>query len=335
VEAIHTCWCCCHEDDDPEQPNTPYTNDAFTLVRNHPLIIVSQRNDCEKLVQNDYHTQLRLKKFNKFGSAMYFFFFFLYTIYLVLFTIIILRGRNPKVFYDTASVNFTYDLSTCKLVSNYYVNNTNFMDGAIKSAPDKILKCCLYAVLSTFILAKLTVIGVLYPKSLRTGGAYIEMAALIFSYVYVLDWSSWQDEVKFRCPVQYQLGAMGVLLSYANFLVYLRTTPVFGIGIFVVMFQVISVKFFRFLPVFLVIITGFGFTYWMLLQDQLVYRTPIEALMRTGLMLFDLGYESRLYGENNDTQVYYTLTYVIFILTAIALPIFVINLLIGKLDSVQ
>lgn len=89
--------------------------------------------------------------------------------------------------------------------------------------------------------------------------------------------------------------------------------------------------FIRFLPVSLVIICGFGFTFWMLLQYQDVYRTPIEALMRTGIMLFDLGYDNHLYGKNEDNQGYYKLVYVIFMLTAIVCSIFVINLLIGKI----
>lgn len=68
----------------------------------------------------------------------------------------------------------------------------------------------------------------------------------------------------------------------------------------------------------------------MLLQYQDVYGTPIEALMRTGLILFDLGYEDRLYDEEHGGQGYYKLVYVIFMLTAIACSIFVINLLISK-----
>ncbi|CAF3125410.1 unnamed protein product [Rotaria sp. Silwood2] len=67
----------------------------------------------------------------------------------------------------------------------------------------------------------------------------------------------------------------------------------------------------------------------MLLQNQTVYGTPIEALLRTSLMLFDLGYEDRLYKSSEGGVGHYKLVYVIFMLTAIAFSIFVINLLIG------
>jgi hypothetical protein len=79
----------------------------------------------------------------------------------------------------------------------------------------------------------------------------------------------------------------------------------------------------------MIIICGFGFTYWMLLQNQAVFGTPIEALIRTSLMMFDLGYESRLYSAP-DQVAYYKLVYVIMIFSAIVLCIFIINLMIGK-----
>jgi hypothetical protein len=250
--------------------------------------------------------------------------------YLGLFTAAVLMGKHPKFFYDKAEVNMTLDLPTCEYVANFLTNNPNVTSEALKTDTYKRVKWALYAILSVFIAKNLLIIFTLFPKVLRIGGSYIEISALVLSYVYILDWFSWQIDVMFRCPVQYQLGAMGLLLGYTNLLVYLRASPVFDVGIYVVMLQVISSKFLRFLPVLLVIICGFGFTYWMLLQYQPVYGTPIEALMRTGLMLFDLGYEDRLYDPSNGGQGYYTLVYVIFMLTAIACSIFVINLLIGK-----
>jgi hypothetical protein len=80
----------------------------------------------------------------------------------------------------------------------------------------------------------------------------------------------------------------------------------------------------------MIIICGFGFSYWMLLQNQSVYKTPIEALIRTGLMMFDLGYEDRLYNQSEGGIGYYTILYVMFVLTGIVLSIFVINLMISK-----
>jgi hypothetical protein len=238
--------------------------------------------------------------------------------------------KHPKHFYDAAQVNMTLDLSTCRHVIELNMNNPNLADEILRTSTYSAIKWVLYFILSSYIAKNLIVIWSLFPDLLRLSAYFVEISALLLSYVYILDWSRWQSDVLFRCPIQYQLGAMGLLLGYINILVYLRTIALFSMGIYVVMLQVIFIKFLRFLPILLIMICGFGLTYWMLLQYQPVYGTPMEALLRTSLMLFDLGYEDRLYEEEKGGVGYYKLVYVIFILTAIACSILVINLMIGK-----
>lgn len=101
-------------------------------------------------------------------------------------------------------------------------------------------------------------------------------------------------------------------------------------GLYVVMMQVIFSKFVKCIPVILTLICGFGFTYYMLLQYQSVYATPFEALIRTSISLYDLGYEARLYSPESGGISLYPVIYFVFILTEIGLTIIVANLLIGK-----
>ena len=109
----------------------------------------------------------------------------------------------------------------------------------------------------------------------------------------------------------------------------MRYIPWWNIGLYVVMLQVILGKFIRAIPVLMVLISGFGLTYYMLLQYQAVYGSPFEAIFRTALSLFDLGYESRLYTPPNSIM-YYPVVYLVFILTQIILTILITNLLIGE-----
>lgn len=95
------------------------------------------------------------------------------------------------------------------------------------------------------------------------------------------------------------------------------------------MLQVILVKFIKFIPVLLVLICGFGFTYYALLQYDVVYGTPFEALVRTSLSLFDLGYENHMYNNNNKLMMY-GMIYAVYVLTEIVMMILITNLLIGK-----
>ena len=95
------------------------------------------------------------------------------------------------------------------------------------------------------------------------------------------------------------------------------------------MLQVILAKFIKFIPVLFVLFCGFGFTYYALLQYETVYGTPFEALMRTSLSLFDLGYESRMY-KDDDRLMLYGMIYFVFFLTEVVMMILITNLLIGE-----
>lgn len=325
VDAIFACWClCCKRTSDI------YTDDAYTLVRNHPLFIAGAQTQCSGLIEHPYHTYLRRSKLNSFGLWIYFFSFFCYLAYLGLFVSYIVMGKHPQYFYEKANQTFNIDLTTCKNVGNLLSAPSNITAEIFKTDKEKRIQKGLYIVSIIMTVKNLIMISALFPRVFRVGAYYVEISAMVLTYTYILDWFDWQIDLKLRCPVQYQLGAMGLLISFVNLLVYIRSIPFSEVGIYIVMFQVISVKFLHFLPVLMIIVCGFGLTYWMLLQNEAVYGTPIEAIIRTSLMLFDLGYESRLYGNDNDSKGHYALVYLIFLLTAITFSIFVVNLLIGQ-----
>ncbi|CAF3715438.1 unnamed protein product [Adineta steineri] len=331
VSAIFGCYIstgCCNRTVSDENINAsePYTRDAYTLVRNHPLMIVSQQSAYPELMAHQFHILLRKKMFRRFSTFWLAFSFLFYLILLGLWTAVILSGKHPQYFYDLAGFNMTLDINTCQQVANSLVAQN--VNEVFKTDAYRRLKVALYIVFWMLIAKNGILVIALFPKVFRVGAYYVEAAALVLSFVYILDWYDWQNPVLFRCPFQYQIGAMGLFLSWMNLLTYVRCIPWLGVGIYVAMLQVICFKFLRFLPVLLIIICGFGFTYWMLLQNQPVYATPIEALIRTSLMMFDLGYESRLYSAP-DQVAYYKLVYVMMILTAIVSCIFIINLLIG------
>ena len=96
------------------------------------------------------------------------------------------------------------------------------------------------------------------------------------------------------------------------------------------MIEVISKKFSRFLPVLLILVVGFGLTYYALLQNQEVYATPTLALIKTSLIMFEMNFDDRFYKESEGGINYYPITFVLFILTGYVMTVFVINLLIGR-----
>ncbi|CAF3665549.1 unnamed protein product [Adineta steineri] len=331
VSAIYGCYfdtgCCSrHDYDKKSNIGEPYTRDSYTLVRNHPMMLVSEQSAYPKLMAHQYHVWLRKKIFRRFSTYWLAFSFLSYIILLGLWTAVVLSGKHPQYFYALAGYDMTLDTGTCKQVANTLISQN--ISEVLKTTAYQRLKTTLYVFFWILIAKNGIQILALFPKVFRVGAYYVEGSALVLSFVYILDWYDWQSPVLFRCPVQYQIGAMGLLLAWMNLLAYVRCIPWLGVGIYVAMLQVICYKFLRFLPVLMIIICGFGFTYWMLLQNQIVYATPIEALIRTGLMMFDLGYEERLY-KSPDNVAYYMLVYVIMVLTAIVFCIFIVNLMIG------
>jgi len=325
--ALCLCTCCCCSTKTSERATEmlAYTDDAYTLVYNHPLYIAGHQSQCSALIEHPYNTHLRDRFFIQFGFYLVrVISFLLYAAFLGVFTAVILSGKHPQYFYAKTNRTMTLDLDTCAIVSKNLTAAND--DEALKTNTYTNLRWTIYPFLILFVIKNMIPILALFPKIFRSLEYYLEISALVLCYVYVLDWYDWQDPLIFRCPIQYQLGAMGLLLAYFNMLTYVKRIPWFHIGIFVTMLQLIFLKFFRFIPVLMIFICGFGFTYWMLLQNQEVFQSPGEALIRTGFLAFELDYEDHLY---NDTY-YYTLIFVVTILSAIVFCIFILNLLISK-----
>jgi hypothetical protein len=331
--ALLYCSCCCCQTKSNNESNNilAYTDDTYTLVSNHPLFIAGSQSKCPALVEHPYNIRLRDQMYSQYGFLIVrLLSFLLYGCFLGLLTTIILFGKQPEYFFAKTDRNMTNDLDTCAIVSK---NLTAANDPeALQTASYNRVKKSYYVFLITLTVKNIILIVALFPRIFRTASSLPEICALVLSFVYVYDWTDWQSPVIIRCPIQYQIGAMGLLVAWINLLGYVKRTSLFNIGIFVAMLQLIAFKFIRFIPVLLVIICGFGFTYWMLIQNQQPFQTPIEALIRTGFLMFEIGYEDRLYGSE---QNYYPLLFVIIILTAIVFCIFILNLLISKINFIR
>jgi hypothetical protein len=305
----------------------PYTDDAYTLIRNHPLIIASEQSQYPALVEHPYNIFLRGEWYRqnvRFYYIVRAISFILYAAFLAIWTAIILLGKHPQYFYEKVGRNMTLDLDSCANVSRILTANND--SEALKSTTYKNLKLSLYAFLILFVVENIILILALFPRVFRTLDYILEISTFIFTFVYIYDWADWQSPVLFRCPIQYQIGSMGILLAWLSLLTYIKRTSWFDMGIFVAMIQVIGYKFMRFIPVLLVIVCGFGFTHWMLLQNQDVFSDPVQAVIRTGLLMFELNYEEHLY----NNPIYYQIIFFITVLAAIVFAIFILNLLISK-----
>ncbi|CAF3996479.1 unnamed protein product [Adineta steineri] len=314
----------------------PYTPIPYTILRNHPLMLMSQCNQ-EKLMSHPLCVALRKAKFRRFSTWVLVLFFLSYIMFMALYTVVVLQMIHPQYYYDlynssgnTLGQNIEWDYGfnndVCRRVGIYLIESGN--TNARKTTSQQRYILTLDVLLILFAIKNGLFIIASWPRFIRKTAYYAEALALVLVYVCIRDGDSWQKPLNFRCPIQWELGSIGLLLSWLVLLSYMRYIPWMDVGLYVVMLEVIFLKFLRAIPLLMVLFCGFGFTYYMLLQYETVYATPFEALFRTALSLFDLGYESRLY--NSPTGVmYYPVIYFVFILTEIILTILITNMLIG------
>ncbi|UJR19978.1 hypothetical protein I4U23_023112 [Adineta vaga] len=314
----------------------PYTPIAYILLRNHPLLLMSQCNQ-EKLMSHPLCVALRKAKFRRFSRWILALFFLSYIMFMTLYTVVVLQTIHPQYYYDLYNssgntsgqiIEWDYGFSEnlCQRVGTYLLESGN--TDARKTTNQQRYIFTLDVLLIVFVIKNALFILASFPRFVRKIAYYTEGCVLLLVFLCIRDEQAWQHSLNFRCPIQWELGSIGLLLSWLVLLSYLRYIPWMDIGLYVVMLEVIFLKFLRAIPLLMVLFCGFGFTYYMLLQYEAVYATPFEALFRTTLSLFDSGYESRLYNPPNDVM-YYPVIYFVFILTVIILTILVTNMLIG------
>lgn len=71
---------------------------------------------------------------------------------------------------------------------------------------------------------------------------YFETLALILCFMNIYDWYSWQKPLDIRCPIQWELGSIGLLFSWLTILTYMRYITWMNWSLYVIMMQVIFFK---------------------------------------------------------------------------------------------
>jgi hypothetical protein len=196
----------------PDYPRT-YTNDSYTLIRNHPLLLMAQCQQT-RLMSHEYCTQLRAAKFRRFSRYFFALIFLMYLFFIALYTVLILQTKHPKYYYDlyNASGNtsgniinwdYGFDSGLCQRVGIYLVQSGNVE--ARKTNLQAGLILALDVFLIAFLAKNVLLILACTPRWLRKMAYYMEGLALILAFVYVNDDKSWQTPLNFRCPIQWEL----------------------------------------------------------------------------------------------------------------------------------
>ncbi|CAF1080228.1 unnamed protein product [Rotaria sordida] len=358
-KSINKCYCpifCRHKpvefqnqffDDNHCRSLFAYTTNPYTLVHNNVLSVMCKcakeidlkdHEDESKDVQYSYKlmhhplcSQLTQLKWKQFGLPLFLIFFSIYCLYLILFTIQMLRNRQPEYFYRLVNASFPNAFYShgpalnCEEVGERLAQ-LNIQE-ALKQPADRIIKTLVIVLLWIHVIKDaLLIIGV--HRFSLVWRIYMETVTLILSFICLYDDNPWQGRLRFRCPTQWQLGAFGVFLAWTTLLSYLRFFPIFGV--YVVMLEVIMLKFLWFAPVLIILICSYSTAFYMLLQNQPVFSTIPFAWFRSAFMVLDTGYEDRFFGPDSEAYIsLYPVLFVLFLFFGVTMTILVNNLLIA------
>ena len=89
------------------------------------------------------------------------------------------------------------------------------------------------------------------------------------------------DELR-ECP-QWQLSAFVVTLAWINLLFNMRLLH--GIGKYIILFQVVIFTFCAIAIVFVIMVTGFAFSFHLLLSNRQEFQSPYDSMLKTFLMM--------------------------------------------------
>ncbi|XP_071487222.1 transient receptor potential cation channel subfamily A member 1-like [Diadema antillarum] len=318
---------------------TPYTTDFKDIARNHPLnIMVSAERT--NLLTHPLVTSLINLKWIKAGRLL---------------VVVSLVFCIPLVVMLTGYV--------LVIPPTYYVRFANGTDGVtwFANGEDRWVGEFSEATLFFFgrignwvilVLAVFNLIRELFQLYFQRRSYFaslcnlIEWALYVLAILLVLPLSQIRYHSGIRIPLawQWQCGAVAVFLAWINLILYIRRFSV--LGIYVIMFTEILRTFMQFVLILVLVLVAFALAFYTLLMNQEPFHRIEYSLAKTFVMMIgelDFGdiFHSQNYLNTENTLTdgeeeyflssvfYQSITYVIFALFLVVMPILIMNLLIG------
>ncbi|CAF3917983.1 unnamed protein product [Rotaria sordida] len=213
----------------------------------------------------------------------------------------------------------------CENVSRAIASGTIDSE-VIKQTVDYWLKYILYVLMAPIFVKNFWIIRNFAQLDLRKlFTVSVELGAIGLGAYFIYDYN-YQENIVMRCPIQWQLGAFGLFLSYVGMSYYIQYAPI--VGVYVVMMIAIFQRFFLFLPVIVVLVCAFGFCFYMIFQNHIPFSQPGLALDKAAMMISgEINFNDVMFSD--EKEAYYKLGYVMFILFALCMTVITTNVLIG------
>uniref|UniRef100_A0AAX7VMA9 Ion transport domain-containing protein n=1 Tax=Astatotilapia calliptera TaxID=8154 RepID=A0AAX7VMA9_ASTCA len=171
----------------------------------------------------------------------------------------------------------------------------------------------------------------------------VSFTEVLMRWKYFMDYSNQSDwisaifSILFVVPLMinaegslhWQAGAIAVLNSWVGFLLYLQRFE--GVGIYVVMFGEIMKTLVRIVLLFFYLMLAFSLAFHALMLNQREFNSvPLSVVQTFVMMVGELNYQNNFLDEYlNHRLPFGILTYFIFVVFVLFMPILLVNLMIG------
>ena len=254
--------------------------DRKMLQINHPFTLMVEKNR-EHLLDHPLVYSLLDYKWKLYARYVYYFNFLFYLLFVASLTTYVFITFAPYHFGVTYSL--MKELPCYDLCLSIKGNHTD----EIKKLQSQILAIHIFQWL-VIILASIQIIKELF-QIISERLDYInlenlvELTAFILAILFTVDFNSCSRDIGYRCVMQWQVGALGVFLTWLALVLFIQKFPRFGI--FVVMLTDILRTFSRFFLVFFLFIIGFALAFHMLLQNHNPFQHFGNSLLKTCVMM--------------------------------------------------
>uniref|UniRef100_A0A8C8G1W1 Ion transport domain-containing protein n=1 Tax=Oncorhynchus tshawytscha TaxID=74940 RepID=A0A8C8G1W1_ONCTS len=227
----------------------------------------------------------------------------------------------------------THIIHTLKPVLNTNVTNTTSPSPSpsvsmVTTSLDEqcyIITTCMFLILAMSLYA----VGKELVQIVQQGSKYF------YDVTNALDWGAAISSLLFVIPLlmdlkdtwHWEAGVVAVLLSWINFLLYFQRFE--RVGIYVVMFLEIAKTLISIIVLFFFLLLAFALAFYALMLDH-VSSIPLVIMQTFVMMAGELNYqENVLKPFLGGILPFPYLTYCIFVMFTFAVPILLINLMIG------
>ena len=228
--------------------------------------------DRYRLMGHPLCKSLAKKKFHSYSLAIFLFMLSLYFTFLGLFTTIVFRSKQLYDYYNETNISFTEELCRDAI--------QNFGESAKKDIIDRRLMIAMYVFIGLNSIKNISAL-IIYIRinPAKTFTFVLEMISIILGAIFIHD-ADFQVGYVLRCPTQWQAGSFGLLIGYIGVFYYMQFIPV--IGLYVLIIRQIVIRFLLFLPVLLVLIAAFAFSFHMLFKNFDSFSYMYIALSKIG-----------------------------------------------------